>query len=551
MAHLAVTLALLFAQSTPLTAAAGAAGDRLGFSVALSANGSTIVAGAPSATISGHAQQGAVYVFVRRAGRRAQVTQTTRLTVPGGGAGDLLGISVAVSGDGSTIVAGAQDASVSGRAGQGAAYVFRRPARGWSSVRPAAELTASKGAAGDSLGTSVGISASGATIAAGAEQATVAGDFQQGAVYMFARPIDGWGSGAQLQHQVAELTASNGGQSDYLGYSVSVSADGSTIIAGAPFAAVSSSLGGQGAAYVFARPAAGWGAGAEQQHEVAELTASDGAPGDTLGISVAVSGDGSTVAAGAVGATVDGHASQGAVYAFLRTAGGWASGTQTAKLVDPHGSTDDDLGGSVAVSGTGAAIAGGALAATASGHPDQGILDLFTRPAAGWGTGGASERLTDVPGAARDYLGSSLALPGAGSAVVSGASGATVTGHRGQGAVYVFSRSRRASSATALRCRPASIAAGQTITCTVTVDDTGELTPTGRVTLSSGAAGRLRFRASCRLTAAAGAGVASCKLSFKPNRPGVERLVARYAGDAANLASVGSASTTVRRGVEI
>ena len=76
------------------------------------------------------------------------------------------------------------------------------------------------------------------------------GTFQQGAVYVFSRPAGGWASGPRPQHQSAELTASNGGQSDYLGYSVAISSDGSTILAGAPFAAVAS-LGGQGAAYVF------------------------------------------------------------------------------------------------------------------------------------------------------------------------------------------------------------------------------------------------------------------------------------------------------------
>src|SRR5262249_37478102 len=49
---------------------------------------------------------------------------------------------------------------------QGAAYVFEKPAAGWASASETAKLTASDGAAGDSLGTSVAVS--GDTVVAGA-----------------------------------------------------------------------------------------------------------------------------------------------------------------------------------------------------------------------------------------------------------------------------------------------------------------------------------------------------------------------------------------------
>ena len=56
----------------------------------------------------------------------ATATQTAKLTASNGAARDFLGDSVAVSGD--TIVAGAPGATVNGHARQGAAYVF--PCRG-------------------------------------------------------------------------------------------------------------------------------------------------------------------------------------------------------------------------------------------------------------------------------------------------------------------------------------------------------------------------------------------------------------------------------------
>lgn len=78
-----------------------------------------------------------------------------------------------------------------------------------------------------------------------------------------------------------------------------------------------------------------------------KLTASDGAANDELGQSVAVSGD--MMVVGAYGATVDGRHVQGAAYVFVKSGGTW---TQQAKLTASDGAADDNLGRSVAVSGS-------------------------------------------------------------------------------------------------------------------------------------------------------------------------------------------------------
>ena len=87
----------------------------------------------------------------------------------------------------------------------------------------------------DRVGTSVAISADGNTIAVGApgqpESST-----RLGAVYVYTRPPAGWTSTFPLQ-PTATLIASDGGSTtvqNMLGHSVSVSADGSVIAAGAP-----------------------------------------------------------------------------------------------------------------------------------------------------------------------------------------------------------------------------------------------------------------------------------------------------------------------------
>jgi FG-GAP repeat len=160
-------------------------------------------------------------------------------------------------------------------------------------------------------------------------------------------PPGGWANATQT----AELTASDPNGSEELGWSVAVS--GNTVVVGAPNHEVASKL-GQGAAYVYVMPTTGPWVNATQ---TAELTASDGQAGDELGWSVAVSGN--TIVAGARARQIEGHDGQGAEYVWTQPSGGWVTtGADTAELTAGDGSTDDNLGESVAVSGT--TIAAGA-----------------------------------------------------------------------------------------------------------------------------------------------------------------------------------------------
>ncbi len=95
-------------QQAELTASDGAWGDDFGISVALSASGTTALAGAPS-----HSGAGAVYVFTLRGGTWSQ---TAKLTASNGAQYDVFGRSVALSAPGTTALIGASLKS--------AAYVF-------------------------------------------------------------------------------------------------------------------------------------------------------------------------------------------------------------------------------------------------------------------------------------------------------------------------------------------------------------------------------------------------------------------------------------------
>jgi FG-GAP repeat len=69
------------------------------------------------------------------------ISQLTELTASDGAAGDAIGTAVAIGGD--TVVVGAPNETINGNTYQGAAYVFVKPASGWSNLTPVAKLTAS------------------------------------------------------------------------------------------------------------------------------------------------------------------------------------------------------------------------------------------------------------------------------------------------------------------------------------------------------------------------------------------------------------------------
>ena len=163
---------------------------------------------------------------------------------------------------------------------------------------------------------------------------------------------------------------------------------------------------GPGVAYVYALTAGSWVF--EQK-----LTASDPAPADSFGISVAI--DTSTILVGAKGA---GSAQQGAAYAFTRTASAW-SGAQ--KLTASDAMVVNWFGSSVAVDGTTLAV----------GASLRSAVYVFSKVGATWLE---HNILSGTDTVQNDGFGFSLALRG--DTLVSGA--ARRNGRAG--AAYVFGR---------------------------------------------------------------------------------------------------------------
>jgi hypothetical protein len=220
--------------------------------------------------------------------------------------------------------------------------------------------------------------------------------------------------------QVAQLTRSGGSAGDAWGYSVSLS--GNTVAVGWPNATVGSNL-TQGAVYVFVMPANGWG----NMTQTSELTASDGAAGDGLGASVAISGG--TIVTGAPQAKIKRNQSQGAAYVFVQPAGGWVNMTETAKLTATDGVQDSALGFSAAITGNTIVL----------GAPLQvGALYVYVEPAGGWAGNLTQSAELTASGTDAFGLGSSISI--AGSTIAAGAQDSTVNSNFEQGAVYVYTQ---------------------------------------------------------------------------------------------------------------
>ncbi len=191
------------------------------------------------------------------------------------------------------------------------------------------KLTASDGAAGDSFGTSIGISND--TIVVGAPFK----NSQTGAAYIFSRNqggADNWG-------EVKILMATDAATGDRFGYAVGISGD--TVVVGASFKNSTPHPGNTGEAYIFGRNQGG----ADNWGQVRKLSASDANLNDHFGGSVGISGDTVVVGANAHDGFV------GAAYIFERNQGGAENWGEVKIIANPFPADNDNFGWAIGISG--------------------------------------------------------------------------------------------------------------------------------------------------------------------------------------------------------
>jgi hypothetical protein len=335
-------------------------------------------------------QAGAVYVFTRQGTTWLQeayikASNTGEAgTADSFGEGDQFGFSLAMSGDGNTLAAGAltEDGGTAGingnqgdnsAASAGAIYVFTRTGRAWVAagvrqvvthrrrrpvrIRGGPEPRRSVMAVGafDEDGSARQVNGPNDNRAGGS-----------GAAYVFTRTGGTWS-------QQAYIKPSNIETQDAFGVDVALSDDGTTLLVGSldeDCAATTVNAPGcdtdwrddlsMGAAYVFVRAGDTW----SQQ---AFLKASNTGPNDTFSERLSLSGDGSVAvisasvedgsAKGINGRNDDAAIDAGAVYLFTRTGTTWR---QQAYIKGADTEAFDQFGGSVSLDRSGRLLVVGA-----------------------------------------------------------------------------------------------------------------------------------------------------------------------------------------------
>jgi hypothetical protein len=256
-------------------------------------------------------------------------------------------------------------------------------------------------------GWSIDFSSDGATLASGGYY----DDHTAGAVWIFVKDPTKTNSWIQQGDKLVGTGAS--GKESQQGTSVSLSADGNTLISGAP-----NDNNGTGAVWVFFRTGSTWA------QQGAKLVGTGMADAQTsFGTAVAVSGTGDIFAAGA---PADGG-SVGAVWIFTRTNGVWTQ--QGDKLVGTEYSAPSMQGSAVALNGAGDTLLVG-------GHWDSqyaGAAWVFVRSGSMWAQQGPKLAV----GTSNSFFGASVALTKDGNLAAIGANGDS----KFLGATYVYLRS--------------------------------------------------------------------------------------------------------------
>ena len=334
------------------------------------------------------------------------------------------------------LVAGAFAGLAFGVGAQGPAVIAALPGLGPDPV-DVTYIKASNAGAYERFGESIALSADGDTLAVGAvfEDSASRGvdgdqdDFSApnaGAVYVFTRISGTWS-------QQAYLKASNTDAADRFGYSVALSGDGDTLAVGAmseDSAATGidgdqddDSIDNAGAAYIFTRRGTEW----SQQAYIKASNTGGVLEGDQFGHDVALSGDGDTLAVGAIsedsaatgvgGEQDDDSASEaGAVYVYTREGDTWS---QQAYFKPRAQRLDQRISGVLFGYAVGLDGPGGTLAVGAYNEDlNRGSIYVFSRTGEVWSE---AARLTASNAEIGDALGTDLAVSADGNVIVGGA----------------------------------------------------------------------------------------------------------------------------------
>lgn len=373
------------------------ANDNFGFSVSMSADGQTVATSAPYSSHPGFGV-GHVQVYKNTGGTWTQVGQD----IIGDAQGDVFGTAISLSDDGSILAISAPQSDIP-LSNTGIVKVYENSGGTWTQIGQNIGGTN----AGDRSGKSVSLSGDGLSVAIGAP---AHGSGAVGQVRVFKNIGGSW---------VQQGSDMDGiGNQAQFGQSVSMSADGLTLVVGSRNASMTSQS--EGSARVFNFNGTDWiQKGAAIFGEAAN---------DNAGIAVSINADGSIIAVGAN--NNDGTGSNaGHVRIYEYVTGAWV---QIGQDIDGE-ATNDESGLSLSMNGDGSIIVIGAKGNDGGGNI-SGHARVYENTGGTWTQIGL-----DIDGAAADQSGWSVDISQDGSTVVVGAPYNSETAQNaGQAKVYQF-----------------------------------------------------------------------------------------------------------------
>jgi len=349
--------------------------------------------------------------------------EVREITAPDGKAFDGFGTIQAAFGD--FLAVGVPGRDLPGKADVGVVYLYERDLGGADAWQLRKTLMASDGLRADNFGSSVAFCHD--LLVVGAPGVDVAGQSEQGAVYLFSRHqggIDEWG-------QLPRLTAGDGASSDQFGGNVATSGD---LISVSAETADIDGKNAQGAVYIFQRS----DFDLETWNEIAKIVDPQGVADEQFGSGLAISGR--ELAVGVGKADIDGRMDQGRVVMFSRGFANPDFWFLVKRITRPDGKERQEFGAVLSLSGETLAV--GVTKYDLDQARNLGAVYLYRRNIGGQGAWGEipDGKLTPMVASANDNFGSSVALSGR--TLVVGARSVDVDGKTDLGSVYVFRQDR-------------------------------------------------------------------------------------------------------------
>jgi hypothetical protein len=261
-------------------------GDKFGWSVDMSSDGTKIIVGAPyNDNVQG--DSGAAYTFTYDSSSSTWGSEL-RIKASDAESNDYFGDSVAMSGDGNKVIVGAHAEDPGGDSYAGSVYIFTYDSSNsnWGS-QVKIDLALDK-APNDYFGWSVAMSGDGNKIIVGARDEEPGGLLDAGSAYIFTYGLTNynqWDAGTKI------VASDGAAPSDHFGYSVAMNSDGTKVVVGA-FNEDPDGISDAGSAYIFTYSDGSWDVGTK-------IVAPDKAVADYFGRAVSISGDGNKVIVGA------------------------------------------------------------------------------------------------------------------------------------------------------------------------------------------------------------------------------------------------------------